>query len=417
MLARLLFDGMRADGTRQSGLTLADPSGWRIGKRSILGGRTTHAMKLSAVNACIEVVTDSMAKMPIYLMDAETKDRQDGHPVLTVLGSRPNEAMAPFVYHKLVEARRLTEGNSYVIIMRDRWGQVTELIPTAPGYMQPYFDEGGRLWYVGTNPKTGERRKFWSTDILHYKAFSTDGIEGISVLTRAAQTIETALAAQGYEENFYSNGAQLSGVLQTDTDLSQGGKQNGKGIKDSIRGEWERMHAGADNAFRIAVLDHGLKYIPISASNKDAQFIESKAVSVEDISRFFGVPSYKLNTGKQSYSSNEQNAIEYIVKTLHPIVVQYEQEDTHKLLLAGDHQNHLQLRRNMMGELRGDWNTRGNWYKIMRQIGAFSVNDILALEDMPDVLGGETRLAPLDHIPLERFDDLSISRNTRKEET
>lgn len=120
-----------------------------------------------------------------------------------------------------------------------------------------------------------------------------------------------------------------------------------------IRVEWEKRHAGPANAHRIAVLDYGLKYTPISISNKDAQFVEQSELSVQDLARFFGVPLYKLQAGKQSYESNEQNAIEYVVSTLHPIVTQYEEELTWKLLTSSEIARGLEIRMNMMAELRG----------------------------------------------------------------
>ena len=132
---------------------------------------------------------------------------------------------------------------------------------------------------------------------------------------------------------------------------------------------------------------------------------------MEDIARFFGVPMYKLNAGKQSYNSNEQNGIEYVTGTLHPIVTQCEEEDTYKLLFDSEKQRGLEIRRNMMAELRGDSGSRGAWYKTGREIGMFSVNDIRALEDMPDVEGGDTRQASLNYVPLELFRELSVSRN------
>ena len=313
-----------------------------------------------------------------------------------------------------MESRRIAYGNAYALILRDKWGQPVELLPIAPGYMLPILDTNAKLWYVGINPKTNEYRKFWPTDVLHYKAFSTDGLEGISYLRRGAETIEAALQAQRYESNYYRNGGQVSGILTTDTDLSPrpatiGGEK--VDIKSKIRAEWESIHSGADNAYRIAVLDNGLKYTPLTATNRDAQFIESKAASVEDIARLFNIPFYKLGAGKESYAANTQAAIEYIQRTLSPIVSEHEQEDTHKLLLESECSRGLQLRRNMMGELRGDWTARAAWYKSMREIGAYSVDDIRALEDLPDVPGGDDRLASLNYVPLEDWRDLSRRRN------
>ena len=398
----------------QTTLTLDDPTRWSTGGRALFGGKEMQAMKLPAVNACIEIISDSVAKMPIYLMDGETRERVPDHPAVRLLTGRPTEALTAFDYHKLMESRRIAYGNAYALILRDKWGQPVELLPIAPGYMLPILDTNAKLWYVGINPKTNEYRKFWPTDVLHYKAFSTDGLEGISYLRRGAETIEAALQAQRYESNYYRNGGQVSGILTTDTDLSPrqttiGGEK--VDIKSKIRAEWESIHSGADNAYRIAVLDNGLKYTPLTATNRDAQFIESKAASVEDIARLFNIPFYKLGAGKESYAANTQAAIEYIQRTLSPIVSEHEQEDTHKLLLESECSRGLQLRRNMMGELRGDWTARAAWYKSMREIGAYSVDDIRALEDLPDVPGGDDRLASLNYVPLEDWRDLSRRRN------
>ena len=397
-------------------LTLDSPEGWNTGQ-TLFGGAELQAMKLPAVNACIEIIADSIAKMPIYLMDRKTRERVTDSPVIELLTSRPNEIMTAFDYFKLMESRRIAYGNAYAIIIRDKWGIPCELLPVEAGYMTPFIDDKGKLWYVGTNPKTGEYRKFWACDIIHYKAFSIDGIEGVSYLKRGAMVIEAALQSQKYEKNFYANGARLTGVLTTETDLTSkpdietedGSKIS---IKDAIRASWDKIYSGADNAYRTAVLDFGMKYTPISASNKDAQFIESKAASIEDIGRLFNIPLYKLGVGTQTYASNVQASIEYMQRTLSPIVAPIEQEDTYKLLTIDQRtKQNLQIRRNMMGELRGDWASRADWYRTMSDIGAYSVNDILRYEDMPDVEGGDEHKASLNFVPLTTWKDLSVKRN------
>ena len=154
----------------------------------------------------------------------------------------------------------------------------------------------------------------------------------------------------------------------------------------------------------------GLDYKPLSISNRDAQFVEQSDLSVADIGRFFGVPLYKLMAGKQSYSSNEQNAIEYVVGTLHPNAVIWEQELLYKLLPPQDIDRGLRIHGNLMGELRGDFQSRGAWYKDMREIGVLSVNDILELEDLPAVDGGDERYASLNYVPLSDWKELSKER-------
>lgn len=262
-------------------------------------------------------------------------------------------------------------------------------------------------------------------DVCHYKHATRDGLAGISVLRRASEVISAASAAQEFEKGYYERGGQPLGVLSTDADLggyAVTGTGKSKDIlkdkdgtpvtrKEQLRREWEKVHAGPSNAHRVAILDLSLKYVPISSNNRDAQFVESKEVSVRDIARFFGVPLYKLQEGKQSYESNEQNAIEYVVSTLSPIISQYEEEQTWKMLLPSDRRAGLELRINLMAELRGDIKSRGTWFTMMRNIGAFSVNDILALEDLPDVDGGDGRYASLNYVPLSDWARLSEQRN------
>lgn len=394
-------------------LALENRSGWfPVGKSGDMSPDT--AMKVSAVNACVEIISNAVGMLPVFLMDGASKRRLGEHPLGRVLWDRPNEAMSPFIFFRLMECQRLLRGNAYAWIYRSGYGEPVELIPLPPSTCEPVIEPGtGKLWYLAAEPKTGRTYKLDPADILHYKAYSPDGIRGVSILHRAQQTLQTAAAAQNYEQALYENGGRPSGVLQVDSDL--GGTTtlpDGKEItlKDYIRLDWEKIHAGAGNSFRVAVLDHGVKYQPIAMSNSDAQFVENKAVTIADIARFFGVPLYKLGEGKMSYSSNEQNNIEFCVNTIQPIVTQLEFEDTGKLLTISDRRRGLEVRRNMMALLRGDINSRGNWYKTMRESGVLSVNDILALEDMPPAPGGDERYASLNYVPLKDWAELSRLR-------
>ena len=382
-------------------LTLRSTDGW-----GTLPGQAvnqTNAMKVSTVNRCVEVISDSIAKLPMFVMNGETKERVN-HRVNYLLSVRPNSKMTPFVFKKLIETYRLLWGNAYIWLPCDSRGRVTELIPLPADYTVPYVDDDGALWYVTRHPRTGEYTKFHNEEIIHLKGYSADGLTGVSVLSRAAEVINTGKAQQTYENKFYTQNGRPSGVLAVEGQLN-------KEAKDKIREEWHQIHGGADNYGKIAVLDFGMQYQQIGMSQKDAQFVESKTVGVEDMCRFFGVPLHKAFAGKQSYNSNEQNAIEYVTGTLHPIVVQYEQEFTYKALLNSEIARSLEVKANMAAEMRGDDKSRAEFYKAMREIGAFSVNDIRELEDRPKVAGGETHYASLNYVPLEDFRELSKNRN------
>ena len=160
----------------------------------------------------------------------------------------------------------------------------------------------------------------------------------------------------------------------------------------------------------MAVLDHGLTYTPTAMSNAEAQFIESEEYRVADIARFFGTPLYLLNAGKQAYSSNEQNSIDFVKHTVLPLVIQREQEDSRKLLLPRERAGGLRIKRELKQLLRGDAAAQAAWYRAMREAGVYSVDDIRALEDLESAPGGEGRYASLNYVPLEDFAELSRLR-------
>ena len=384
------------------------------------------ARKLSTVDRCIEVLSDSMAKLPNFVIDNRTREHVP-HDILYLLNVRPNEAMTPAIRKKVLETSRLEGGNGYDWIIRDpSTGLPKELIPVPWQLVQQWHDEIGRIWYDVTHPLTGELMRLPNEDVCHYKNATRNGLKGIGTLSRAEDVIAAARAAQQYDASYYQNGGQPGGVLETDADL-RGYAKNEHGsvltrpdgspvtLKDQLRSEWEKVHLGPSNAHRTAILDLGLKYTSIASSNRDAQFVENKEISVKDIARYFGVPLYKLNEGKQAYGSNEQNAIEYVVGTLHPIVTQYEEEQTYKLLTDSELKKGLEIRINMMAELRGDAASRANWYRTMRDTGVLSVNEIRALEDLPFIDGGDTHYASLNYVPLSEFAELSRQRAAGKE--
>lgn len=376
-----------------------------------------EALKISAFYRAVDIRSDSIGKLPVKVKNLVSKQDMDDHYLGPVLWERPNEAMTPFVYKKLVEYQRIVLGKSYVWIYRDaRSGWPVELIPLPPGSCSPYIEPGsGKLWYIAQDPKSGQLYKLDPSDILHYKGFTTNGVDSVSLLTYAARVLNVSAVMDAYEESVYVNGGHPAGVLETDSDLSRKpdidlGDGRKISYKDTIRREWERVHSGPGNAFRVAVLDNSLKFKALSMSNTDAQFVQSKNVTVADIARFTGVPLNLLYSGKESYASNEMNSLDFVKYTLQPAVTQYEEEDSRKLLTVSERKRGLWLQRNMMAELRGDTASRKEWYRAMREAGVFSVNDILALEDMSPVPGGDERYASLNYVPLSVWSELSRAK-------
>lgn len=401
-------------------LTLDNPAGWLLGESASVSADA--AQKISAVYGAVQYICDFISALPVYVFNRSTRTRVEGHRLSHVLSVRPNEAQTPSDFSRFMTRALILRGNAYAYNYRDpSSGCVAERIPLQPDcVMLRKID--GHLLYFYTNPDNGELFCLDPMDITHYKMDSENGYTGVSVLKYAAQTLRRAQEADDYETAVYRNNSRPGGVLQTDADLGGESKvadpdKPGKMLskKENVRRAWERAHGGGANAMRVAVLDKGLKYQAIKLDAFDESFVSAKDISIADIARFFGVPLHALMTGKQSFQSNEQNSLEFVQGRGLALLRMMEEEDSYKLLLDSELAKRYWIKRNLDGRLRGDTAARATFYRTMHDIGAYSVNDILALEDKPEVPGGDVRLASLNYVPLDKFEELSVARNLNKE--
>lgn len=367
-------------------LTLTDASQW-LDKLSSPEERvnTDRSLEVSAIAAAHRILTNSVGNLPVKVFRKADGSRDTVKHILDyVLEVRANENMSPFMMKKLLMSQAFWYGDGFAYVSRDRYtNAVTELIPLPSETMQAYKDEKGYLWYAFS--VDGAVRKFRNDDLLHVMFESVNGVTGKGILTIARDAISTERASQRYAGKFYTNGARVSGIISVESKIDQS-------AKDKARESFERMANGMDNAFRTAVLDMGMKYTPLGISQSDAQYVESRNFSVEEVSRFTGVPIYKFQSGKQSYQSNEQQGLDYVVGTLQPHVTQWEQEFKYKLLSTKDICDGYYLKFNMAAEMRGDNKSRSEYYQKMIQNGIYSIDDCLDLEDMNRLPDGSGQL-------------------------
>ena len=359
-------------------------------------GHAPQAMRISPVAAAHRILTNSMGALPVDLYRKSGNKREDisDHRTLYPLKIRANANMNPFLFKKIMESKCFWYGEAFAYI--ERRGEHIELIPL-PDNAQLHVTENGERWYVFTGDVKGVdlTRKFHENELIHLYNETADGVRGVGMLKMARDTISTDLNAQKYAGKFYKQGARPSGVIEVPTKLD---KEN----KDKVRNAFERAVGGMDNAFRVAVMDLGMKYTQLGISQKDAQFIESRQFTVEEVSRFTGVPMYKLQAGKQSYESNEANGIEYVTDTLRPKAVQWEEEFRFKLLLP-EERDSMYFRLNLAAEMRGDNKSRSAFYQIMTDHGIMSPNECRRLEELNDDPNGDALLVTKNLTTLERL--------------
>lgn len=379
----------------------------------------SEALKLSAVYACRTYLCDFISPLPIQLINESTNEPLERSGLKRLLDLRPNPFQTSDTFRRYMLQCQLFRGNAYAYIVRNTATAAPEqLLPLDPDRVSVKLDADNQLHYLYTAPKPGKWYHVDPQNILHFLGDSNNGYQGESVLRYAARTLHRANAADEYERKLYDNNSHPGGVLSTDTDLSgqstvDDPSREGRKLsrKEVVRQAWERVHAGQDNAFRVAILDNGLKYEPLKLDSFDESFVSAKDVSVADIARFFGVPLHALGAGKQSYSSNEQNSLEFITGRGMAIVHAWETEMTYKLLLDEDLAANARIKINLKGRLRGDTAAQTEHYRKMHEIGAYSINDILRMEDRPNIPGGDVHYASLNYVPLEDFRELSRIRN------
>lgn len=380
--------------------------------------RETEALKLSAVYSAISVISNTMSKLPFSVINRFTKEKVDDENLYDLLNVQPNDKMNASTMHKLLSVWEEYFGNAYEIPIREyRSNKIIKRIPVHPDNVDIVKDENDNLYY-DVNLGKGETLRLRYDEIIHYKAMTMDGVNGVSPLEYARRTVQTGLNQEAFTEDFYKNYGRPLDYLKTATDLSSKDKEiqvtqpDGSiktkiiSMKDIMREAWQKAHTG-ENRFAIAILDNGLEYGTVpQITPEQMEFVSSKTANVEDIARFFDMAScsFKLGIGKQTYSNNEQGQICYVTETIAPKLRQWEQELTLKLLTEEQRKKGWVIKGNLNAELRGDTAARAAWYDKMRSMGVYNINEIRGLEDLPSIGDmGETRLIGANSIPLERL--------------
>ena len=336
----------------------------------------------SPIAAAHRILTNAMSVMPIGIYQ-----RRDGGRYPTdvpeldyLLKVRPNARMGPALSRKVLMSQAFWHGEGYLGIFRDRRGRICDLIPLpTEGRTIRKDQSSGRLWYDFT--VDGLTLTFAPSDLIIVFFDTYDGLYGKGMLALAKSTIATDAGAQRYAKKFYQNGARMSGIVSVDTDLGQEGR-------DKIKTSFQRY--ASEDEFKVAVLDRGMTYTPIGLNQRDAQFIESRNFTVEEVSRFTGIPQYMLQSGKQAYESNEQQQLDFVVSTLQPYVTQWEEEFQYKLLTEQQLKAGFYLRMNVAARLRGDNESRSRFYEKMIASSVYCPDDCRALEEknpLPDGAG------------------------------
>lgn len=350
------------------------PAGKRVNERS--------AMQMTAVYACVRILAESISQLPLNLYkynDKGGKEKATDHPLYRILHDEPNPEMTSFVFRETMMSHLLLWGNAYAQVIRNGKGEVSALYPLMPSKMQVDRDERGKLVYQYTHSQEeagtmkNETVKLRPEDVLHIAGLGFDGLVGYSPIAMAKNAIGLAIATEEYGSKFFNNGATPGGVLEHPNTIKD---------PEKVRESWSNTFGGSGNSNKIAVLEEGMKYHPISINPNEAQFLETRKFQINEIARIFRVPPHMIgDLDKSSFSNIEQQSLEFVKYTLEPWVARWEQSLVKRLLTDEEKKTYF-IKFNFEGLLRGDYESRMRGYATARQNGWMSANDIRQLENL-----------------------------------
>src|SRR5699024_6047552 len=205
-------------------------------------------------------------------------------PLYVVLHDEPNPEMTSFIFRETLMSHLLLCGNAYAQIIRNGKGEVISIYPLMPNKMRVKRDDQTKEIIYEYHHEDG---KVTLTDfeVLHVPGLGIDGLIGYSPIAMAKNAIGMALATEEYGAKFYANGAQPGGVLEHAGIIKE---------PERVRNSWSQSFGGSSNSNKIAVLEEGMKYTPISISPEQAQFLETRKFQINEIARIFRVPPHMV---------------------------------------------------------------------------------------------------------------------------
>lgn len=337
------------------------------------------SMNLSAVYRATELISDSVAVLPVKvkIVDSIHKEEDDTHPLNLIFKDRSGSTISKYNLMKLLIQSVILRGNGFAYIKRSAGGEVVKIqYLDCNDVVINYNKLTDELYYSSTVIK---QNRIKPKDMIHLIKNSYDGIHGISVISFATRTLDLAHNTENSAKKFFGKGCNLSGVLKVNGPTSD--KQ-----RTDIRNDWNTAYT--DGGSGLAILQGNMDYTPIQVNSREAQLLESRVFNVQDIARFFGISPILLGDLTYSgYSTLEAAQQEFLVHTLQPYISMVEGEFSRKLFLPSEDNYEINLDETYL--LRTDKTALSSYYSALLQNGVFCVNEVRQELGYSRVSGGD----------------------------
>lgn len=343
------------------------------------GGRVVNARiaeNLATVLACVSAISSAIASLPafVYRITDAGREEDSGHPISRLIRNGPNEYQTWPDFVEWLVASTLLRGNGLAEIVTDGGGRVVELKCIPWEFVSVQLLPNGRLVYdivatTGFYGATGKLRRLLEGEVLHLRDRSDDGFCGRSRLSRAASVVSTALAIQEFSGALYENGAHPSGVLQAEGKLNDTQLQR---LADHFRNTF----AGPSKTAKALVLDQGLEWKSVSISPEDAQVLETRRFTSEELSRLYQVPPPIIGNLQFGTFTNSETLIRFFAQSTLTSWCRKIEAEFHRSVLSESSRIDRQFVLDLSGLLRGDPETRWKSHEIALRNQVLTPNEI-----------------------------------------
>ena len=368
------------------------------------------ALQLSAVWSCVRLLSETIATLPVGFYEKTNDGRQSAtdHPLYELLHNQPNADMTAVEFWEMIMASLLLWGNAYAEI--DRTGKrITALTPLRPERMKVDLSNNGDPIYTYREWPGGGLRNISERDIMHVRAFSTNGVMGLSPVSYARQTLGLAMATDEASAKVFKNGMRPSGVLSMDQILK-------KEQRSEVRESLVEQFAGSMNTGKMMVLEAGMKFLPVTMNPEDAQMLQTRAFNIEEICRWFRVWPGLIGHNAQGQtmwgSGVEQMLIGFLTFSLRPWLTRIEQAVRKNLLMPGE-RNRYFAEFSIEGLLRADSAARAAFYSTMTQNGVMTRNEARHKENLSPQPGGDQLTVQSNLLPLDQLGKTADSESAK----
>lgn len=358
---------------------------WEMGTKTKSGVRIneTNAMQISSVHACIKVLSESVASLPLHLYkrlpNGKTIDSSSN--LYYILHTQANKDTTAYTFWETITYHICAWGNGYAYIERDNFGKVVGLWNLFPDQIEPYRNLDKKLKYRVTI--NGEMFDLDPIDVLHVVGFGFDGLKGKSPIKLAREAIGIAAATEEFGAKFFENGTHLGGIIEHPSKLSDASYAR-------LKTDFKNAHDGLTNAHKVRILEEGMKYQRLGIPPEDAQFIETRKFQTEEIARIYRVPLHMIGDLSRSTNNNiEHQGLEFTKYTLAPYLKRIEQSIIQRILVTDEEKKNYFAEFDTNGFLRGDIMSRFDAYSKLRNIGVINANEIRAMENLNPIEGGD----------------------------